>query len=587
VQILQTRARKHVIMWLRGRGWARPTKTRLLANAGDDSETALNDGSDTRTRSDRSRDELSMRILVNGRWTPGYPRYARLPGQVRLRVCAWMRLAPVQDAFFTQHGLRKLLNYLRAYGYLDTWRRIRSRLSEAGRNEKFVAFGVGIVMETDGDPSAVASTVAFVAPIHPACVEEITLAQELVRPITRAAASPFPENSVLSGEMKATNCAVEAIMGWRDESGSAVPDKAVDSIVAECLSRLADAHQMRDVQAFPLTKVGDEPADATDARRFGLPSRRPRAVLFGLGHYARFALIPRVTPFVDLVCCHEVDPTQAGRVADQPWAVRTSPYPDINETFDVAFAAGFHHSHARIAIEALRRGKDAVVEKPLATTREDLGVLLAAAQNSSGRVFVAYQRRYSAFNRFLADDLRLTAGTPVSVAALVYEVPLPRHHWYRWPNSRGRIICNGCHWIDYFLFLNGFCPPKHAYARSSPSGGHVVQMTLENGAGFSMVITEEGSPLLNVRDVVRVAAGRRSALIVDQCRYEAEGPDRVLRRTRTRRANSIDRMYRTIARGLAEGANGDSLESLRVSGTAVLDIQDLVDESLGNRSGVV
>ena len=85
-------------------------------------------------------------------------------------------------------------------------------------------------------------------------------------------------------------------------------------------------------------------------------------------------------------------------------------------------------------------------------------------------------------------------------------------------------------------------------------------MMLENGAGFSMVLTEEGSPRLNVRDVIRVAAGPRSALIDDQCSYRAEGLDRVLRRARTRRADSFD---------------------LRVSGTAALDIQDLIDESRG------
>jgi predicted dehydrogenase len=299
-----------------------------------------------------------------------------------------------------------------------------------------------------------------------------------------------------------------------------------------------------------------------------------------LGHYTRSTLIPRVTRFVDVACCHEIDPTQAGRIAEAPWEIRTSPDVDADEVFDVAFAAGFHHSHARIAAEALRRGKDVVVEKPLATTHEELDLVLNAAEGSRGRVFVAYQRRYSAFNRYLREDLRLVPGTPVSLSAIVYEVPLPRHHWYRWPASRGRIVCNGCHWIDYFLFLTEYRPVRHLYVRSAPNGDHVVQATLEDDASLSLVLTEVGSPRLNMRDIVRVASGSRSAVIIDQCRYESEGPDRIIRRARTRRADSFNRMYNAIAGSLTGSVAGDSLDSMRVSGTAVLDAQALAGDPL-------
>jgi predicted dehydrogenase len=276
-----------------------------------------------------------------------------------------------------------------------------------------------------------------------------------------------------------------------------------------------------------------------------------------------------------------VDPVQAGRVGDQPWEIRTSPYPDPDEDFDVAFAAGFHHTHARIAAECLDRDRDVVVEKPLATTREELDRVLRAAQRSQGRIFVAYQRRYSLFNDYLREDLALGPRAPVSLSAIVYEAPLPRRHWYRWPASRGRIVSNGCHWIDYFLFLNDFEEVKDLHVRANPDGDHVVQARLRNGANLALVLTEEGSPRLNVRDTVRIACGPRSAVIVDQCRYESEGPARVIRRARTRRADSFDRMYTAIAQAIASRGAGDGFESLRVSGGAVLDAQDMADAAIG------
>ena len=71
-----------------------------------------------------------MHVLSSGRGTPGYPTSARAPRQLRLRVAAWVRLAPLRDAYFVSHGLRKVLNYIAAYGLLDTWHRVRSRLGE-------------------------------------------------------------------------------------------------------------------------------------------------------------------------------------------------------------------------------------------------------------------------------------------------------------------------------------------------------------------------------------------------------------------------------------------------------------------------
>src|SRR5207302_6192153 len=91
-------------------------------------------------------------------------------------------------------------------------------------------------------------------------------------------------------------------------------------------------------------------------------------------------------------------------------------------------------------------------------TREQLDKLLASMRKHDGKVFACFQRRYLPFNAFLRSDLDAPPGSPISYHATVFEVPLPRRHWYRWPNSASRLVSNGCHWIDHFLFLNGFRP---------------------------------------------------------------------------------------------------------------------------------
>lgn len=520
-----------------------------------------------------------MRVLIGDRWLDGFAPYHCGPEQLRVRVHVWAALAPVRGAFFSEHGARKVLNYIAAYGVRDTWRKVRSRLAERGRNQKFVAAGLGVVAEAPGDPTRVGRLVLFVAPIHPAAVEEVCLHRALVRPLDDASATSWDSGSVRVGNAEAPIEAIERVMGWDPLSGSPEPGEAVGRILDACSASLKDARSSPGFRSLP----AGGPASPRAARGERRGGGKPRAVLFGLGHYARGALIPRVSPYVDLVCCHEIDPTQLGRIEGAPWEGRTSPYPEPDERYDVYFAAGYHHTHARVAVEALRHGAYAVIEKPLATTREDLAAVLDAARRAGPRTFVAFQRRYSPFNAFVREDLALDGRGPVSVSALVYEVRLPRYHWYRWPTSRGRIVCNGCHWIDYFLFLNDFRAVASIDAAVAANGTHTIQMTLENDAVLSLVLTEEGSPRLDVREIVRVAARDRHAIIVDQCRYEAESASRKLRSTRIRRAGSFDRMYDAIARAVAAGAPGDSIASLEVSGTAALDAQDAADEAARRR----
>src|SRR5262249_29952697 len=156
-------------------------------------------------------------------------------------------------------------------------------------------------------------------------------------------------------------------------------------------------------------------------------------------------------------------------------------------------------------------------------------------KRSKGRLFAGFHKRYSPFNELLRTDLQITSERPVSYRAIVFEIPLPKNHWYLWPNSQGRIVCNGCHWIDHFLFLNDFCAPTRIESRRLGNDDVDVIIDLENGASFSLVITEHGSTRLGVRELLNITAGDRTANIQDERRYSAESSTRLLRREKANR----------------------------------------------------
>ncbi len=117
-----------------------------------------------------------------------------------------------------------------------------------------------------------------------------------------------------------------------------------------------------------------------------------------------------------------------------------------------------HDSHARYAARALRSGKHVFVEKPLAVNTEELADLLGAAAAAPGLVLMAgFNRRFSkpfgAIRKFFAGR-----HEPMSILYRVNAGAIPPSHWTQDPAQGGRIIGEGCHFIDAMSFLTGSLP---------------------------------------------------------------------------------------------------------------------------------
>ena len=115
-----------------------------------------------------------------------------------------------------------------------------------------------------------------------------------------------------------------------------------------------------------------------------------------------------------------------------------------------------HNSHARYAVAALRAGKHVFVEKPLAIDREGLQEVIDAYEASSGlQLAVGFNRRFSPHAVKMKQLLTGRSG-PASIVTVVNAGYLLPDHWTRDPEvGGGRIIGEGCHWIDLMSFMLG------------------------------------------------------------------------------------------------------------------------------------
>ncbi len=152
-----------------------------------------------------------------------------------------------------------------------------------------------------------------------------------------------------------------------------------------------------------------------------------------------------------------------------------------------------HDTHADLVVKCLDRGKHVFVEKPLATTLEDLEkVRLALTRNPGLSLAVGFNRRHAPMSVALLRELQ-GRKAPLHMVCLINAGSLPSDHWAMSPTEGGgRIVGEGCHFIDLMRHW-AQCPIIGSQTSSArnPQGGiieDISTITLEFADGSTGVL---------------------------------------------------------------------------------------------------
>ncbi len=118
-----------------------------------------------------------------------------------------------------------------------------------------------------------------------------------------------------------------------------------------------------------------------------------------------------------------------------------------------------HSSHARQILISMQANKHVFCEKPLAITQTELDEIETFLGTQPNTLLtVGFNRRFAPFAIQLKKFIQNT-GEPLSLNYRVNAGPLPLTHWLFDPIvGGGRIIGEGCHFIDFLTFLTGSLP---------------------------------------------------------------------------------------------------------------------------------
>ncbi len=144
-----------------------------------------------------------------------------------------------------------------------------------------------------------------------------------------------------------------------------------------------------------------------------------------------------------------------------------------------------HNLHARQVLTALNAGQHVYCEKPLAIRAEELEEIADfLKQGCPSLLTVGFNRRAAPFavqlQQFFAGH-----AEPLSIHYRVNAGYLPANHWLNDINQGGgRIIGEGCHFIDFLTFLVG-TPPTWVSAFGLPDGSRYHHDNVHLTFGFA------------------------------------------------------------------------------------------------------
>ncbi|MCO4095151.1 MAG: Gfo/Idh/MocA family oxidoreductase [Acidovorax sp.] len=170
-----------------------------------------------------------------------------------------------------------------------------------------------------------------------------------------------------------------------------------------------------------------------------------------------------------------------------------------------------HDTHSDYVVRALGAGKHVFVEKPLALTLQDLDRIETAARESPAlRVMVGFNRRFAPQ---VVKMKQLLAGTPGprTLVMTVNAGAIPANHWTQDPGvGGGRLVGEGCHFVDLLRYLAGAPIESFQVARMNAATPDTASITLRfaDGSLGTVLYLANGSKAFPKERLEIFAAGR-------------------------------------------------------------------------------
>lgn len=212
---------------------------------------------------------------------------------------------------------------------------------------------------------------------------------------------------------------------------------------------------------------------------------RRRVAVIGCGDISvvHFAAITAM-PGAELVAVCDTDPERLATASAAHAVPGYESHTDLldAEQPDVVHVCTPHHTHASIAVDALERGVNVILEKPLAHTRDEGRRVVAAAGKSGAKIAICFQNRYNApvqaaHHLLASGELGPVLGASATVMWHRTAEYYTNRPWRgQWSTGGGGLLMNqAIHTLDLLQWLMGPVAEVHGNA-STRALGDVIEV---------------------------------------------------------------------------------------------------------------
>lgn len=248
---------------------------------------------------------------------------------------------------------------------------------------------------------------------------------------------------------------------------------------------------------------------------------KPNVGFIGAGNFAQNMLLPRMKGLCNFVAIATMRGNESVYVGKKYGFADTYNNPEKvinNKNVNTLFVLTRHDSHADFVLQGIKANKHVYVEKPLAMTQEQLDEIKSEWEKGNHKhLMIGFNRRFSPAvkevkKRFLDEQ-------PKSINIRINAGVMPVEHWVNDPQiGGGRIIGEGCHFIDLAMFLAG-SKITSVYANSMKDSNNLnntvnINLDFENGSIANVSYFSNGNKKLP-KESIEVFCGGAVAAIAD------------------------------------------------------------------------
>ena len=260
-------------------------------------------------------------------------------------------------------------------------------------------------------------------------------------------------------------------------------------------------------------------ADGSDEVRLGV---------IGAGNFAKAVMLPIMqgsgVQRVGLTAATGISATETAKRFGFEYAATESDEILADDRVNAVAILTRHDLHAPLVLQALKADKHVFCEKPLAIVPDDLRAIAKALEGSDRILAVGFNRRFAPYAAELKKFL-LSVNEPLIMNYRVNAGLLPQDHWLHDPaQGGGRIIGEGCHFIDFLSFVAS-SPIKSIMAKGTPSDDRyrednvILMLKYQNGSVGTITYVANGDRSLP-KERLEVFGGGSVAILDDFRRLE-------------------------------------------------------------------